>query len=248
MITEKRLLSVAVCLPLWLAAACATSEPTSAPAVLLFNGQGTSPNDVTALERILRTHRLGYATADSARLDAMTESDLKSYRLVLVPGGNFVQIGQGLATSTTSRLRAAVGSGVNYLGICAGAFFAGDSPYNGLNLTSGVRFRFYAAEDRGIRKTAVAITPAGSTPVDHYWEDGPELTGWGEVVAKYPDGMPAVVQGTFGDGWIVLAGIHPEAPDNWRGGLTFTTPASVANAYAATLIDAALNRTRLTHY
>jgi hypothetical protein len=32
-----------------------------------------------------------------------------------------------------------------------------------------------------------------------------------------------------------------------RRGLRFTTPASVSNAYAATLIGAALNRTRLAH-
>jgi glutamine amidotransferase-like uncharacterized protein len=247
MITEKRLLALLLCLSL-LIPACAQSESPRAAAILLFNGHGTSPNDVTAIERILREHRFSYATVDSARLDAMSESQLRSYRLVLVPGGNFVEIGNGVATSTVTRLRAAVGNGVNYLGICGGAFFAGNSPYNGLNLTSGARFRFYSAEDRGIRKTAVAITPAGETTVDHYWEDGPELSGWGEVVATYPDGAPAVVQGAFGDGWVILTGVHPEAPDSWRRGLMFTTPASVAHAYAATLIDAALNRTRLAHY
>jgi Biotin-protein ligase, N terminal len=247
MITEKRLLSLLVCLPL-LVSACAPADSTGVPAILLFDGHGTSPNDVTALEQILGEHRFSYRTVDSAQLETMTASQLKSYRLVLVPGGNFVEIGNGLTTSTAARLRAAVGSGVNYLGICGGAFFAGNSPYNGLNLTSGARFRFYTAEERGIRKTAVAVTPAGSAAVDHYWEDGPELSGWGEVVAKYPDGTPAVVQGTFGDGWVVLTGVHPEAPETWRRGLTFTTPASAAHAYAATLIDAALRRTRLPHY
>jgi glutamine amidotransferase-like uncharacterized protein len=248
MITEKRVWALLVCLALMAAACTQPGATSSAAAILLFNGRGTSPNDVRAIERILRERGFSYATADSSQLDAMSESQLKSYRLVIVPGGNFVEFGNGVTTLTTARLRAVVASGVNYLGICGGAFFAGNSPYNGLNLTSGVRFKFYAAEERGIRKTAVAITPAGSVAVDHYWEDGPELSGWGEVVATYPDGMPAVVQGTLGDGWIVLTGVHPEAPDNWRRGMTFTTPASVANAYAATLIDAALNRVRLPHY
>ena len=137
---------------------------------------------------------------------------------------------------------------MNYLGICAGAFFAGSSPYKGLNLTEGVRFKFYALENRNIRKAAVRIEIAGSATLDHYWEDGPQLTGWGNVVAKYPDGTPAIVQGTNGDGWVVLSGVHPEAPDSWRRGLTFNTPAQVDNAYAATLIGAALHRMPLAHY
>jgi hypothetical protein len=104
------------------------------------------------------------------------------------PGGNFEEIGKGLAPSTSATIRGAVQGGLHYLGACAGAFFAGDSPYNGLNLTSGVRFGFYSLEGRGVRKAAVRIVAPGSQALDHYWEDGPELTGWGDVVAKYPDG------------------------------------------------------------
>ena len=137
---------------------------------------------------------------------------------------------------------------MNYLGICAGAFLAGHGTYNSLNLTSGVRFGFYAAERRGIRKAAVAIAGVGTLPIEHYWEDGPELAGWGAVVGKYPDGTPAVVEGPSGKGWVILTGVHPEAPENWRRGMTFTTPASAANAYAGTLIEAALHGTRIPHY
>jgi hypothetical protein len=51
---------------------------------------------------------------------------------------------------------------------------------------------------------------------------------------------PAVVEGTSGKGCVILCGVHPEAPENWRRGMAFTTPASVANAYAGALIDAVL--------
>ena len=67
------------------------------------------------------------------------------------------------------------------------------------------------------------------------------------MVAKYPDGMPAVVQGKVGKGWMVLTGVHPEAPESWRRGMSFATPASVDQAYAATLIEAALNAKRMAH-
>jgi glutamine amidotransferase-like uncharacterized protein len=217
-------------------------------AILLFNGTGTSPNDVAAVETILNQNNLSYSTVNSSRLNAMDKSQLRGYRLLIVPGGNFVDIGNHLTSNTTANIRNAVQGGVNYLGICAGAFFAGNSPYNGLNLTSGVRFRFYAAENQGIRKAAVEIAIAGAPTLEHYWEDGPQFTGWGAVAGKYPDGTPAIVEGAFGSGWVILSGVHPEAPASLRRGMTFTTPVSVDHAYAATLIHAALNRTSLAHY
>jgi len=218
------------------------------PPVLLFNGTGTSPNDVAAIEALLEKSRISYSTANSAQLDAMSAARLRTYQLLIVPGGDFTRIGNSLRKNTTAKLRDAVQHGVNYLGICGGAFFAGHSPYNGLNLTSGVQFGFYSAEARGVRKMAVPVSGAGTPTLDQYWEDGPQLTGWGAVVGKYPDGTPAVVQGQYGDGWIILTGVHPEAPESWRGGMDFTTPASADNAYAVTLIRSAMERRLLPHF
>ena len=228
--------------------ACAPPASSSVPPILLFNGAGTSANDVAAVEAILNDNHLDYATVNSSELNGMSASQLMAYRLMIIPGGNFIAIGDGLTSSTTANIHNAVQGGLNYLGICAGAFLAGHGPYNSLNLTSGVQFDFYADESRGIRKAAVAIAGIGTPPLEHYWEDGPQFTGWGAVVGKYPDGTPAIVEGTSGKGWVILTGVHPEAPANWRRGMTFTTPASVDNAYAATLIDAALHGTRLPHY
>jgi glutamine amidotransferase-like uncharacterized protein len=233
------------------AAAAAPSRPLASPdiaPILLFNGTGTSANDVAAVEAILSNNQLNYSTVDSSQLNKMGEAQMRGYRLLIVPGGNFVDMGNSLTPTTTANLRQAVRNGLNYLGICAGAFLAGSSPYNGLNLTSGVKFGFYSAENQGIRKTAVAITRVGQPTLDQYWEGGPQLAGWGAVVGKYPDKTPAVVEGTFGSGWVILSGVHPEAPERWRSGMTFSTPASEDNAYAAMLIRAALKREMLTHY
>src|SRR3954454_1290873 len=218
-----------------------------APPVLLFNGTGTSHNDVAAIETLLDKNRIAYSTANSAQLDEMSAARLREYRLGIIPGGDFTRIGTGIRKDTAAKLHDAVQHGVNYLGICGGAFFAGRSPYNGLNLTSGVQFHFYSAEARGVRKAAVPIAGAGTPALDQYWEDGPQLTGWGAVVGRYPDGTPAVVQGQSGEGWVILSGVHPEAPESWRQGMTFATPASLDNAYAVTLVDAAMRGTRLQH-
>ena len=218
------------------------------PPILLFSGQGTSPGDVAAVETILNDRHFHYSTVSSSELNGMSESRLRAYRLLIVPGGNFVTIGKHLTSGTTAKVHGAVQAGLNYLGICAGAFFGGYNVDNGLNLTSGVRFGFYADESRGIRKAAVAITDAGSRTLEQYWEDGPELSGWGAVVSKYPDGTPAVVEGQSGGGWVILSGVHPEAPESWRRGLRFTTPVSDDRAYAGTLVEAALNGAALPHY
>jgi glutamine amidotransferase-like uncharacterized protein len=226
---------------------CGDSQPNAQAPILLFDGTGTSPGDVAAVETILKDNHLSYATVSSSQLNAMTESLLRGHRLLIVPGGNFIKIGNSLTPGTTANIRKAVESGLNYLGICAGGFFAGNSPFNGLNLTNGVRFGFYSAEDRGIRKAPVEIAGPGAPTLEQYWEDGPQFTGWGAVVARYPDGTPAVAEGTYGEGWVILAGVHPEAPAAWRRGMNFRTPVEADHAYAGKLIDAALNRITLPH-
>jgi glutamine amidotransferase-like uncharacterized protein len=230
--------------------ACNRPAPSNHTPILLFVGNGTSAGDVAAVERILNDSHLQYSTATSRQLNGMSATELMAYRLMVVPGGNFIDMAGSLSTGTTTNIHDAVQAGLNYLGICAGAFLAGDGGgyYNSVNLTSGVRFGFYGAESRGIRKAAVAVSAVNASTIEHYWEDGPELAGWGAVVGEYPDGAPAIVEGPSGKGWVILSGVHPEAPETWRRGMNFTTPASVANAYAGTLIQAALQGTSLPHY
>ncbi len=216
--------------------------------ILLFNGTGTSASDVTAVEAILSANKLTYSTANSSQLNGMSETQLKGYKLLIVPGGDSITIGDNLKSSTTTNVRNAVQAGLHYLGICAGGFFGGYSEYNGLNLTSGVWFNVYANGGKGTGKAAVEIATDKVGTLDQYWQDGPEFTGWGDIVGKYPDGTPAIVEGKSGSGWVILSGMHPEAPSSWREGMTFNTSVTVDNAYAGTLIEAALNGTSLPSY
>ena len=99
--------------------------PAAEP-VLLYNGTGASSSDVSAIEAVLHTQGIDYATADSGKLNGMSEAQLAGYKLIIVPGGNSITIGQSLTTQTTSAIRGAVTQyGTHYLGICAGAFFGG---------------------------------------------------------------------------------------------------------------------------
>jgi hypothetical protein len=220
----------------------------AAEPVLLFDGTGTS-SDVAAVEVVLAGLGVGYTTVDSAQLNAMTEPQLGGYKLIIVPGGNSIDIGENLTANAVANLRGAVQQyGVHYLGICAGAFFGGYSVYNGIDLTSGVSFDFYSDEFRGIHQELVEISFPSSGPLDVYWQDGPQLSGWGQVVAKFPDGAPAIVEGQSGRGFAIFTGVHPEAPEGWIGAMTMKTPISVDQAYAGSVIKAALDGTPLPHF
>ena len=245
---ENRSIPLIACLAALILAACTPPAPPEATApTLLFNGTGSSPNDVKAVETILQDHQLKYATVNSAQLNGMSAAQLMAHRLLIIPGGNYIRMGRSLTTNSAANIRNAVQGGLNYLGICAGGLLAGDGSFNNLNLTSGVHFDFYAVVNQGVHKAVVPITAVGTPPLEHYWEDGPQFTGWGAVVATYPDGTPAVVEETVGKGWVILCGTHPEAPATWRRGMNFTTPETAAHAYAGLLIDAALNGTSLPH-
>lgn len=221
----------------------------SAEPVLLFTGTGTSSSDVAAVEAALTTLTLGYTTANSAQLNAMSEPELAGYKLLIVPGGNSITIGENLSQSTAANIRGAVEDyGLHYLGICAGAFFGGYSVYNGVDLTGGASFDFFADEFKGIHIEPVEISFPNTAPLDVYWQDGPQLSGWGQVVAKFPDGSPAIAEGLSGKGFVIFTGVHLEAPASWRGSMNFTTPESVDLAYAGTVLQAALNGTQLPHF
>lgn len=224
------------------------AQSLKSASVLIFDGTGTSSTDVTAVESVVSTAGLAYNTANSSQLDGMTQEQLAAYKLFIVPGGNSITIGDNLSSKATSTVRSAVENGLNYLGICAGGFFGGFSKYNGLDLTSGVWFDFFADYYKGIHKEAVSISFPDQAALDIYWQNGPELAGWGNVVGKYPDGESAIVEDYWGSGFVILSGVHPEAPASWRTGMKFFTPLDVDLAYAATLVTAALNHTMLPHY
>src|SRR5260370_39109502 len=120
----------------------ARGDKGSIAPILLFSGTGASPNDVAAVETILHSNHLNYSTVNSSQLNELGESQIRRYRLLIIPGGNFVDIGNSLTLSTTANIRNGVQNGRNYPGIRAGGFFAETRPYHDLNLTSGVRVRF----------------------------------------------------------------------------------------------------------
>ena len=89
------------------------------------------PNDVAAVQTILNHNHFNYLTANSSQLNEMSESQMRKYRLLIVPGGNFVDLGNSLTPSSTANVRNAVQAGLNYLGICAALSLPGTLPITG---------------------------------------------------------------------------------------------------------------------
>ena len=145
-----------------------STNTVTRPPVLLFNGTGTD-TDVAAVESILGTLKLRYATANSSQLNALTETKLKAYKLLIVPGGNSDTIASNLSTATRAMVRATVqNDGLHYLGICAGGFFGSYQYGNGLDLTSGVWFNVWPNNGKGTVMEAVEISfPKSSKLAKH---------------------------------------------------------------------------------
>ncbi|HWY23262.1 MAG TPA: BPL-N domain-containing protein [Candidatus Acidoferrum sp.] len=236
----------------------ATTHPQSiaTSGILLFNGIGTS-GDVQALEYVITNNmHMDYDTVNSAGLDGMTVAQLAAYKLLIIPGGDSITIGKNISTNTTAHIKTAVRTnGLHYLGVCAGAFlasYAGGTTYNDIDLLNGIWFDMYP--ETAEPAAELLSRPQGQLSIDVYWEDGPSMAtqggSWGTIVAKYPNyGQPAaIIQGFAGNGWTLLQGVHPEAPQSWRNCCVFTTSLADDLAYSATLISAALNGTVLPHY
>src|SRR5262245_26258419 len=93
-------------------AGCAQSESNPDASILLFSGTGTSPSDVAAIAKILQESGLEYATANSKQLNGMSQSQLMAYRLIIVPGGNYITMGNHLTPEASRRIQNAVEQGV----------------------------------------------------------------------------------------------------------------------------------------
>ena len=194
--------------------------------ILLFNGIGTSVSDWQSLVQIINSMGLTYQLVNSASLNAMSLSTLKNYKMILIPGGNSNVINSALTTATMIRVRQAVrDGGVNFLGICAGAFdavgvdtFSNSTAYYGFAVAEGAYLKHWYPNGNSILITAIVpIVFADKSSRYMMWWDGPTTPEFsGGVVARYPDGKPAISQKFSGAGFVIVSGVHPEAPASWQ--------------------------------
>jgi hypothetical protein len=233
------------------------TDLTVSPQILLFNGIGTSTSDWQSLEQIIKSMGVSYRLVNTAALTAMPLTDMLKYKLILIPGGNSNTINSNLSLATKIRVRQAVrDGGVSYLGICAGAYAAvgidtrsNTTAYYGFGVAQGNYLtRWYPATNPSAIATVPMISFADGTRRNIIWYDGPFTPEWaGGVVARYPDGKPAISQTWTGIGFVIVSGPHPEAPPSWQYD-SGTDPDGLDYDIAVKLIRATLDRKPLPVY
>ncbi len=217
---------------------------------LLFSGSGTWTSEVSSLENILSQHSLSYKKATSSEMNAMSVDDLSRFGMLIVPGGSGGSEGQSLTLQTHANLRKAVQkNGVGYVGFCAGAFIAvapalevaSDSSY--LGVVDGPKLSYYFLENQGVAFAMTLESFSDGTTQDILWYGGPETPNLpGGVIAKYPDGSPAITQLWSGNGFVILSGVHPTATQSMLNSLGMVSSDGVHLTLVWELLNSALQQ------
>ena len=113
-----------------------------------------------------------------------------------------------------NRIAEFISSGGHYLGICMGAYWAGERYFDILDGVDPVQYIKRPNTDIKRSYGTVASVTWKDQKEDMYFYDGCALIGDAErfkTVARYSNGDPmAIIQGRIG-----LIGCHPEAPEQW---------------------------------
>jgi glutamine amidotransferase-like uncharacterized protein len=116
-------------------------------------------------------------------------------------------------------LREWLHNGGRYLGICMGAYLAGEDP--GWGLLPGDTAEYVGSRGatvRTTRDTVVGVRWRGHQR-HMYFQDGPYFTldrrANAQVLATYEGGQPAALVAPYGAGRVGVVGPHPEADATW---------------------------------
>ena len=221
---------------------------------LVFNGVGAWQDEVTSLESILTSHGANYQEVNSAQLDAMSVDEIAKFGLMIFPGGAGGTMAAGVSAATHANLREAVQvRGVSYIGFCAGSFVAvapapaaGQDVSYGFGVVAGPELGYYMLENQGVTAAMTLESFADGTTRDLVWYGGPITPNSPKgVIAKYPTGDPAISEMWSGNGFVILSGVHPAAPQSTRTAFGMTDTDGLDFDLAWTLLSAALNQTVL---
>jgi hypothetical protein len=227
----------------------ATTPPVNRPPrsfstdALVFGGTGVWAPELPSVEAILDEKGVTYRTVTSSELNAMSVDELDDYGIIVWPGGNGALQAGSLTAESKAKIRQAVRErGVGFVGFCAGSFLALET----MHVVDGPDLEYYFLELQGTPWAMTMNAFADGTKRDLVWYGGPvtpELKGG--VVARYPNGQASITETWAGNGFVVLSGPHPAAPQSIRGEFGLSDSDGLDLDLAWTLIEAALQEKML---
>jgi hypothetical protein len=140
------------------------------------------------------------------------------YAAVFMPGGNAGTEASAIGQGELRRLSAAVNSGLNYFGSCAGAFLAGSYGANSLGLVNkafdyptGSFSQTHSQTHDTVVDAGLLQAVGGQKNFDILQYGGPAVGGvaGAKTLVQYPDGEASIIEAMHGQGMVILTGGHP---------------------------------------
>ena len=218
---------------------------------LLFVGSGTWAAEVSALKDIMNSHGMSYQAVCESELNGFTLDDLGKFGMIIFPGGSGGTEAKSLTPATHGKLRQAVQEkGMSYIGWCAGAFIAaapapapGQDVSYGLGIINAPVLEYYYLSNQGVELAMTLYEFADGRKRDIIWYGGPLTPNIpGGVVAKYPNGDPAITEAFSGNGFVMISAGHPTVSESTKTSLGLSDSDGSDQDIAWEMLDATLRR------
>ena len=223
-----------------LASCWVVGSPERRADVAIYDDDGAFDPSVTALSCMFRWMGLAVVLVDA---EDINQRGLNGLDLVCVPGGDMYEYSQSLGQAGIDRIREFVSNGGGYIGVCGGAYFAGERVYWRGNPLPMASLSLFEGESRGPYDEIVPYPGYGmaqillgyghpilegegrSTQILYYWGPAllPDDEGTVDVLGRYATIQePAMIALEYGQGRVFLVGTHPEIEeDSDRDGTDF---------------------------
>jgi hypothetical protein len=234
-------LLVAVAIMLVLTAACACSAVsarppgltspgragsglTGRPVALVYRGPASCAGCAEAVAALIRRSPRHFSVSyvGPAEKLKVTAASLRGAALYAQPGGGD-SVRQGmtaLGPAAAAAIRSYVAAGGHYLGMCMGAYLAGENPGIGL-LAPGDTGEYDHSRGASVTTAAQAVIPViwGGTVSYQYAQDPPYIIPSGvrgeKVLARFTNHQVDALVRPYHRGAVGVVGTHPEADRTW---------------------------------
>lgn len=206
---------------------------------LIYRGPGTCPGCPEAAAEIATQLQLPIRYVEPGGLTANTFANAAVY--IQAGGDDSLDIKKALSNQEILALKKYIASGGRYWGLCAGAYFAGQT-----------------LDDRG-RVEGLKIVPGDAEPYKHSHEAHLETVNWqGQPrqmylqdaprfrllrnakivpIAYYRDGSIAAFMANYYQGKVALSGPHPEADYTWFDKDGLAPPTTLSHDLAIKMLN-----------